>query len=340
MSDIFTEIRKEFYSKSFFEWLLWIIGSLLLILCIKWLAAQYGAGEYEFHVWISATLYLWYVSTISLLVSGTYFVARYAQTHLERRELHPQKPEGVDFSNDLARVKKIKKRAAVIAVVGQVLNALIVYFISRHIPGITPEFQAYAVLGVFFIALIKPAIYALQAVKVEIFGMIEEANYPQKTVADLWDVVDEFKDYEERLEATFERIEKAEENSKEEVSQLLESLTERLNEHKKSLDDLFDKEYQQFKSSDSIRESAYLELRNAQAPLTKEIIKILEEIQNLKTFVIDLRDKNIKGEQLMSALKEFGIESLSQLNVTFQKSVESRNPVLKHSSVLEPEERS
>ena len=60
----------------------------------------------------------------------------------------------------------------------------------------------------------------------------------------------------------------------------------------------------------------------------------MAELQNLQSFVIDLRDKNIKGEQLMSALKEFGIESLADLNVSFQKSIVTHNPPLR--SVLPP----
>ena len=63
-------------------------------------------------------------------------------------------------------------------------------------------------------------------------------------------------------------------------------------------------------------------------PVIKEISKILAAIQSLKDYVIELRDKNIKGEQLMSALKEFGIESLADLNVTFEKSIVNGNPKL------------
>ena len=83
-----------------------------------------------------------------------------------------------------------------------------------------------------------------------------------------------------------------------------------------------------FQKSDNARQTAYNELKEAQMPVIKEISKILSAIQSLKDFVIELRDKNIKGEQLMSALKEFGIESLADLNVTFEKSVANRNPKL------------
>ena len=328
MKEIFTQIRRDFYSKTFVEWVFWILASVVLVVLIKWLMVQYNAPQYEFHIWVSVTLYLWYVSTLSLIISSTYFIARYAQTYLERRQSHPQKPETVDLTNDLARIRKIKKRAAVIAISGHLINAGVVYFVSKHIPGITQEYRLYAVLGVFAIAAIKPAMQAISTIKMEIFGMIEEADYPEKSVASLWRVVDAFGDYENRLEKTFERIDDAEVRSKETIESILDSFQEKLEVYKGELKEVFNNELKLFSASDKIRESAYAELRDAQAPLTKEVSKILFQIQSLKEFVIELRDKNIKGEQLMSALKEFGIDSLADLSVTFEKSISQRNPLL------------
>lgn len=320
--------RKAYLAGAFFEWLLWIGGSVLLIFLIKWCISVYGGTTYEMHVWVSATLYLWYVSSMSLLVGGTYFVARAAQTQLERRQNHPQKPEGVNLESDLARIKNIKKRSAIFAIVVHTLNAGFVYYISRHIPGITPEFRIYATLGVVAIAAVKPGFMAINSLRQEIFGMQEEADYPVKSVADLWLKVQEFGDYEERLKKTFEAIEEARKEYDESVLNKMKEIAESLEEYKTKLHEDFEAELSLIKSSDTVRENAYNELKQAQMPITKEISKILAAIQSLKDFVIELRDKNIKGEQLMSALKEFGIDSLSDLSVTFQKSVVEKNPKL------------
>jgi hypothetical protein len=329
MHDIFGEIRREFYTQTIREWLGWIVGTFLLVVLIKWFAQQYDVPEFEFHVWVSATLYLWYVSTISLLIGSTYFIARNAQTMLERRATHPQKPDSIDLTNDLVRVKKIKIKAAIIAVVAHLINAGLVYFVTGHVPGMTSEYQLYAVIGVFAIAAIKPAMLAVNAVRMEIFGMIEEADYPQQSVADLWRVVNDFNDYEERLEKVFERIDEAKQEFSREKEVTIADIVEKLTVYKAELHSVFDEKIALFSSSDSAREAAYHGLKEAQAPLSKEVSKILAELQNLQSFVIDLRDKNIKGEQLMSALKEFGIESLADLNVSFQKSVVTHNPPLR-----------
>tara|TARA_R110001592_G_scaffold28237_1_gene104009 strand:- start:125 stop:1153 length:1029 start_codon:yes stop_codon:yes gene_type:complete len=334
MHDIFGEIRREFYTQTIREWLGWIVGTFLLVVLIKWFAQQYDVPEFEFHVWVSATLYLWYVSTISLLIGSTYFIARNAQTMLERRATHPQKPDSIDLTNDIVRVKKIKIKAAIIAVVAHLINAGLVYFVTGHVPGMTSEYQLYAVIGVFAIAAIKPAMLAVNAVRMEIFGMIEEADYPQKSVADLWRVVNDFNDYEERLEKVFERIEDVKQEFSCEKEITIADIVDKLTLYKAELHSAFDEKITLFSSSDSAREAAYDALKEAQAPLSKEVSKILAELQNLQGFVIDLRDKNIKGEQLMSALKEFGIESLADLNVSFQKSVVTHNPPLR--SVLSP----
>jgi vacuolar-type H+-ATPase subunit H len=337
MNDIFSQVRREFYTKTMVEWAFWILASVLAIVLIKWLMVQYNAPEYEFHVWVSVTLYLWYISTLSLIISSTYFIARYAQTYLERRQNHPQKPDVIDLENDLIRIKKIKKRAAGIAIVGNIVNAGVVYYVTQHIPGITHEFRLYAVVGVFAIAAIKPAFLAINTIKMEVFGMIQEADYPEKSVADLWRVIDTFKDYEQRLDKTFERIEEVEETTNETINETLERYVENIESCKQELTQLFNNKIKLLNSSDQIRETAYAELRDAQTPLTKEVTKILAEVQSLQAFVIDLRDKNIKGEQLMSALKEFGIDSLSDLGVTFEKKITQRNPLLvKDTYVREP----
>jgi hypothetical protein len=328
MTDIFSETRRSFYSKTLIEWVFWIFASVLFIVLIKWLMVQYNAPEYEFHVWVSITLYLWYVSTLSLVISSTYFIARHAQTHLERRQNHPQKPDKIDLENDLIRIKNIKKRAIGIAVIGTVINAGIVYFVSQYIPDITHEFRIYAVIGVFAIAAIKPAMLALNAIKMEVFGMIQEADYPERSVADLWIVVDKFSNYEQRLDETFNRIDEVEETMNKTIEQTLKRYTENLELYKQELTQILDEKIDSINGSDQVRETAYAELRDAQIPVTKEVTKILAEIQSLKSFVIDLRDKNIKGEQLMSALKEFGIDSLADLGVTFEKRISQRNPQL------------
>ncbi len=320
--------RRAYLTSTFIEWLLWIGGSVLLVFILRWCISIYGGSTYEMHVWISATLYLWYVSSMSLLVGSTYFVARAAQTDLERRQNHPQKPEGVNLDSDLVRIKKIKKRSAIFAIIVHTLNAAFVYYISRHIPGITPEFRIYATLGVLAIAAIKPGFAAINSLRQEIFGMQEAADYPIKSVADLWIKVDSFGDYEERLKETFKAIEEAQKNYNEMVIFKMNEIATSLETYKAKLHKDFEQELLLVKSSDTIREQAYNELKQAQVPLTKEISKILNAIQSLKDFVIELRDKNIKGEQLMSALKEFGIDSLSDLNVTFQKSIADKNPKL------------
>ena len=320
--------RRAYLTSTFIEWLLWIGGSVLLVFIIKWCISMYGGTTYEMHVWISATLYLWYVSSMSILVGSTYFVARAAQTDLERRQNHPQKPDGVNLDSDLARIKKIKKRSAIFAIIVHTLNAAFVYYISRHIPGITPEFRIYATLGVLAIAAIKPGFAAINSLRQEIFGMQEAADYPIKSVADLWIKVDSFGDYEERLKETFKAIEEAQKNYNEMVTVKITEIATSLETYKATLHKDFEQELLLVKSSDTIREQAYNELKQAQVPITKEVSKILNAIQSLKDFVIELRDKNIKGEQLMSALKEFGIDSLSDLNVTFQKSIVDKNPKL------------
>ena len=240
MNDIFREVRRGFYSKTLIEWVFWILASVLLIVVIKWLMAQYNAPEYEFHVCVSVTLYLWYVSTLSLIVSSTYFIARYAQTHLGRRQNHPQKPSVIDLENDLIRIKSIKNRAVAIAVIGNIINAGVVYFVSQYIPDITYELRIYAVIGVFAIAAIKPSMLAINAIKMEIFGMIQEADYPEKSIADLLLVVDDFKNYEERLDKTFERIEAAEEATNETIKETLRRYTEKLELCKQELTQVLD----------------------------------------------------------------------------------------------------
>ncbi len=328
MRDVISESSKKFYTTAFFEWIVWMVGSLCAVLFIKWLTGQYGAQEYELHIWVSATLYLWYVSTMSIVVGGTYFVARAAEAKLERRQEHPQKPENVDLTKDIERIKRIKKRAGLIAIIVHLLNAGFVFVISRHIPGITPEFRIYAVLGVFAIAAIKPGFAALNAIRMEIFGMQAEADYPVKGVALLWEKVDQFGDYETRLKEVFKEIENTQKAHDEHIDEQLVGIQKALEEFKKELHEVFHNEYKAFSSSDDLRQKAYNELRDAQMPITKEIGNILAAIQSLKEYVIELRDKNIKGEQLMSALKEFGIDSLADLDVSFQKSVAKQNPTL------------
>ena len=320
--------RKEYLAGTFFEWLMWIGGSIGLIFLLRWCISLYGGTSLDMHVWVTATLYLWYVSSMSLLVGGTYFVARAAQTQLERRQNHPQKPAGVHLDGDLARIKKIKLRSAVFAIVVHSINACFVYYISRHIPDITPEFRIYAALGVLAIAVIKPGFMAINSLRQEIFGMQEDADYPIKTVAELWVKVQQFGDYEERLNKIFAAVDLAKIEYDENVNAKMQELAESLKAYKEKLHQDFKEELLVIKSSDAIREQGYDSLRQAQVPLTKEIVKILAAIQSLKDFVIELRDKNIKGEQLMSALKEFGIDSLSELNVSFQKSIVERNPLL------------
>ena len=226
---------------AFIEWIFWMVGSVLAIIAIKWVSHQYGATEFEFHVWITATLYLWYVSTMSLILGGTYFIARAAQTHLERRQKHPQKPESIDLISDIKRVKNIKKRAGVIAIGLHILNAGFVYYISRFIPDITPEFQLYAVIGVFAIAAIKPGFSAVNALRVEILGMVQEADYPVKSVADLWTVVENFGDYEKRLKASFKEIEDVKEEHIVLINEKLEGVGKSLEGYKAELEKTFQK---------------------------------------------------------------------------------------------------
>lgn len=220
-------------------------------------------------------------------------------------------------------------KAGVISIVAHFINAAIVYFITGHVPGMTAEYQLYAVIGVFAIAAIKPALLAVNSIRMEIFGMMEEADYPQKSVADLWRVVNDFGDYEDRLDKVFERIDEVREDFEKSKESAIGEITDKLAVYKTELKLAFDEKIMRFSESDTLREASYHELKEAQAPLSKEVSKILAELQTLQSFVIDLRDKNIKGEQLMSALKEFGIESLSDLNVSFQKSVVNHNPTLR-----------
>ncbi|MCP4163312.1 MAG: hypothetical protein GY760_24895, partial [Deltaproteobacteria bacterium] len=145
MKNILREKSREYAFGAFVEWLFWMIGSVLLVMFIKWCMEQYGASGYEFHIWLTGTFYLWYVSTMSLLIGGTYFVSRAAQTHLERRQNHPQKPDNIDLTNDIDRIKKIKKRAGIAAIILHSLSAAFVYYVSRHIEGLTPEYRIYAV---------------------------------------------------------------------------------------------------------------------------------------------------------------------------------------------------
>jgi hypothetical protein len=320
--------RKSYLVSTLFEWLLWMGGSILIVFLLKWCITMYGGSTYEMNVWISAILYLWYVSSMSILVGSTYFIARAAQTDLERRQNHPQKPVGINLDSDLERIKKIKKRAAIFAIIVHSANAGLVYYISRHIPGITPEFRIYATLGVLAIAVIKPGFSAVNTLRQEIFGMQEAADYPIKSVAELWIKVDQFGNYEQRLETILQDIEEAKQSYDEMLEAKLLEIAQSLESYKTRLHQDFEQELVLIKSSDATRENAYRELQQAQLPITKEISKILASIQSLKDFVIELRDKNIKGEQLMSALKEFGIDSLADLNVTFQKSVMDRNPQL------------
>jgi hypothetical protein len=330
MKNILREKSREYAFGAFVEWLFWMFGSVLLIMFIKWCMEQYGASGYEFHIWLTGTFYLWYVSTMSLLISGTYFISRAAQTHLERRQTHPQKPDNIDLTNDIDRIKKIKKRAGIAAIVLHSLSAAFVYYVSRHIQGLTLEYRIYAVLGVAGIAAVKPCFFAINTIRIEIFGMLNEADYPVKTVADLWRVVEQFGDYEKRLQETFKELEKAKIEHETVITDTLNDVSVNLKEYKAEMVSTFQDKVDVFKQSDEIRLAAYNDLKDAQIPVTKEIGKVLAAIQTLKEFVIELRDKNIKGEQLMSALKEFGIESLSELNVSFEKSVVDRNPGLQN----------
>ena len=326
MNEMLREQSKKYITGAFFEWAGWITGSVLLVILIRWASIQYGASEQALHIWISATIYLWYVSTMSLIVSGTYFIARAAQTYLERRQNHPEKPESVDLTKDIARVIRIKNRAGIIAIVLHTINAAFVYYVSGNVPGITDEYRIYAVLGVFAVAAIKPAFSAINTIRIEIWGMLNEADYPVNSVADLWKVVEEFGDYERRLESTFSQIESTREEHDDTINRRLDEISEKLKEFKGELIRTFEADINAFKESDNLRQQAYTELKKAQMPVIKEISKVLGAIQTLREFVIDLRNKNIKGEQLMSALKEFGIDSLAELNVTFQKAVVHRNP--------------
>lgn len=330
MKDILREKSRKYIVGAMIEWVFWMVGSILVIMFIKWCTVQYGAPRYEFHIWLSGTFYLWYVSTMSLIVGGTYFIARAAQTHLERRQKHPQKPENIDLTNDISRIKKIKIRAGIAAIVLHSISAAFVYYVSRHIPGITQEFRIYAVLGVAGIAAVKPCFSAINTIRIEIWGMLNEADYPMKSVADLWKIVDNFGDYEERLKGTFEELENTKNDHINLITDKLDEVAVNLEEYKGELTKTFHEEVSTFKEADELRQTAYNKLKDAQIPVTKEISKVLAAIQTLKDFVIELRDKNIKGEQLMSALKEFGIESLAELNVTFEKSVVDRNPSLQY----------
>jgi hypothetical protein len=329
MNEMLREQSKKYITNAFFEWIAWLIGSVLIIMLVRWSMLQYGATEQEFHVWISGTVYLWYVSTMSLVVSGTYFIARAAQTYLERRQDHPQKPESVDLKKDIVRVIRIKNRSAIVAVVLHTINAVFVYYVSGHILGITEEFRVYAVLGVFAIAAIKPAFSAINTIRIEIWGMLDEADYPVNSVAKLWNVVEEFGDYESRLNGVFSEIENVRGQQDYHIDEKLKEVAGQVKIFKLELMEKYKSEIEQFKQSDNLRQESYTELKEAQMPVIKEISKVLEAIQTLKEFVIELRNKNIKGEQLMSALKEFGIDSLADLNVTFQKSVVNRNPEIR-----------
>ncbi len=329
MNEMLREQSKKYITHAFIEWIGWLVGSVLVIMSIKWSMMQYGATEQEFHVWISATVYLWYVSTMSLVVSGTYFIARAAQTYLERRQNHPQKPETVNLTNDIARVIRIKKRSAIAAIVLHTINAAFVYYVSGNIPGITEEFRVYAVLGVFAIAAIKPAFSAVNTIRIEIWGMLNEADYPVNSIAELWRVVEEFGDYETRLDSVFSKIDSTRRDHGYQIDEKLKEVNAQVIIFKRELIENFKSYIEKFKESDNIRQEAYIELKEAQMPVIKEVSKVLEAIQTLREFVIELRNKNIKGEQLMSALKEFGIDSLADLNVSFQKSVVNRNPELR-----------
>ncbi|VAW59654.1 hypothetical protein MNBD_GAMMA11-2278 [hydrothermal vent metagenome] len=333
MNEMLREQSKKYITGAFFEWVGWIVGSVLLIMLVRWASIQYGASEQAFHIWISGTVYLWYVSTMSLVVGGTYFIARAAQTYLERRQNHPEKPDSVDLTSDIARVIRIKNKAAIVAIVLHIINGVFVYYVSGHVPGITDEYRIYAVLGVFAVAAIKPAFSAINTIRIEIWGMLNEADYPVNSVAELWKVVNEFGDYEKRLEYTFSEIESARETHEHTISNKLDEITEKLKDFRGELITTFESDIKIFKESDSLRQQAYTELKDAQMPVIKEISKVLEAIQTLREFVIELRNKNIKGEQLMSALKEFGIDSLAELNVTFQKSVVNRNPEIREAFV-------
>jgi len=328
MNELLDRKNSKYYINAFLEWVFWMIGSVLAVFFVQWAIKQYGAEDFEMHIWISITLYLWYVSTMSLIVGRTYFVARTALTQLERRQAHPQKPESIDLTKDILRVKRIKNRAVMVAAIVHLLSAVFVFIISRHIPGITPEFRIYAIVGVFAVAAIKPGFAAISSIRAEIFGMQREADYPVKSVATLWQKVEEFGDYEERLKAVFKEIEHNKEGFQVLIENKLIDISNSLEDYKLELQERFDQKLAEFKVSDNLRQKSYSELKEAQVPLTKEVSKILASIQSLKDFVIELRDKNIKGEQLMSALKEFGIDSLADLQVSFQKNIKDKNPSL------------
>lgn len=329
LNSVLRDKSKEYIVRSLIEWIFWIVCSVLVVMFIKWCSVQYGAPEYAFHVWLSGTLYLWYLSTMSLIFGSTYFIARAAQTHLERRQNHPQKPESVDLTSDITRVKKIKKRSGIAAIVLHSASAVFVYFVSGNIPGISQELRLYAVFGVAAFAALKPCFYALNTIRIEIFGILDEADYPSKSIADLWRIVQGFGDYEERLKEIFSEIETVKSEQADLITEKLDDVAESLETYKGELFATFHGEVLAFKTSDEKRQVAYNELKEAQLPVIKEVSKVLAAIHTLREFVIELRDKNIKGEQLMSALKEFGIDSLADLNVTFEKSVADRNPNLK-----------
>lgn len=324
--DIFKSKSRDYLVSSAIEWVVWMIGSVCAVWFIQWCSVQYGAPTYDFHIWLSATLYLWYVSTMSLVVGSVYFIARMAQTQLERRQNHPQKPESVNLEDDIKRVKNIKQRSFIFALILHSASAAFVYYVSRHIPGITQEFRIYAVVGVFGVAAIKPAFNAINTLRVEIWGMLAEADYPAKTVAELWVVVNKFGDYEERLKTVFEKIGEAKEGHSGEIKEALAKLTEDTAELSKTLKETFDEKVGKFQESDDVRQKSYNELKEAQSSVTSEAAKILEAIQTLQKKVMDLRENNIKGEEIMAALKILGINELSELNVTLTKHFDNTNP--------------
>ena len=62
MTDIFNKKASNYFLNALLEWVFWIVGSVLAVFFVQWAIAQYGGTNYELHIWISVTLYLWYVS--------------------------------------------------------------------------------------------------------------------------------------------------------------------------------------------------------------------------------------------------------------------------------------
>ncbi len=190
-----------------FKLLFFGVFAIIGVAIIRNFSGMLGIPEISLSYWMGAVAYLW-VNATTLVIGWRVFWR--ATEALNRAAVRKEKAKDKEQTRQIeAAIKKIetfKKRGLQIAILFHAASAALIWFGSQYVTD-NMTWRLVAVAISIAIAGIKPLYIFAESAMRTITDLDRETQYPEKTVQDLIDQLEDLKALEERCEAQQTQIE-------------------------------------------------------------------------------------------------------------------------------------